>query len=875
MENELILNKPSQEKVLDLTLPNLTTIPTEFTIELFDDLKQDVNYLILISQYSDNPELKTIFIKNLKIIKSNIDFLIENIKTVQELISDIKFQNYIDQIKNTPNNQIQLFRMGMRSVIFGTQIKTDILISMFDQSVNYFTIKKAEYNYLKGLENLKKENKEMKEKNKEMEEEIFKLKLAKKNIILVDDEVKPDSQLNKIENKFTADFADSDNDLELELELIEVKQDDVIQFKKEQIENKKQEETEVILKDWKWEENQLETFTILEKNGIEIGIHCQATGCGKTYCILKYVGYFIENHRLYPKPNSKNYSGNIILFTERVNILADLFNFQSDNSVDEINKKHWKEIGICDLDKVNVYNRVTIKEDDWDSLLKKNSDKPSLVVINRAYLTRPEMYGELTNKHVGLVLHDECHSSISNQCHNFLLHCIENSIPIVGFSATPLRTTNSKKSNDKNKSKLLEIYGDADGELKLLTNYNMIYACEKKLILEPVFYWYSIQMDEPLNLENRYEIKECHIEAVINILDEVIGNLPNQKIIAWCGTIDFAEAWKEEFENKKMEHQENIDKKRKRGLKFLADYELYLDHSKVVPDANGLTDYDKFKKSKGKSILFCAHKHREGSDIPKLDCCMFLDRCKTRSPIPFIQSIGRVLRKDRKDPNKKRGVIIDGIIDSCDEYAKFVVAKIYGYYLALSNVAGNAEDDTKQEKYLELMDMLEFDQDNDKIKVKLNKDKTTIEINSNQIEWKDLSKKFDSILDEKLTEESREIYKFKMLRKLVRKLGLTSPEEYVKHATLNDLETNPQIIYRYLWKGWYDFLNIDTSIYPETKKLWIHECEKYGINYTNYFEKIKTYKNIPEFPSEIYKENIVLKNVLNFENINNQKKKMI
>ena len=119
--------------------------------------------------------------------------------------------------------------------------------------------------------------------------------------------------------------------------------------------------------------------------------------------------------------------------------------------------------------------------------------------------------------------------------------------------------------------------------------------------------------------------------------------------------------------------------------------------------------------------------------------------------------------------------------------------------------------------------------------------------------WKDISKKFDSILDDKLTEENKEIYKFKILRKQVRKLGLKSPEEYIKYASENDLITNPQVIYKYLWEGWYDFLNVDKSIYPETKESWAIKCDKYGINYLNYFEKIKKYKNIPEFPQEIYK----------------------
>ena len=53
-------------------------------------------------------------------------------------------------------------------------------------------------------------------------------------------------------------------------------------------------------------------------------------------------------------------------------------------------------------------------------------------------------------------------------------------------------------------------------------------------------------------------------------------------------------------------------------------------------------------KKQRNSILFCAVKHREGSDIPNIDGCIFMDMVQKRSKRVFIQSMGRVLRKDRK-----------------------------------------------------------------------------------------------------------------------------------------------------------------------------------------------------------------------------------
>ena len=63
-------------------------------------------------------------------------------------------------------------------------------------------------------------------------------------------------------------------------------------------------------------------------------------------------------------------------------------------------------------------------------------------------------------------------------------------IPIVGFSATPLRT------GKEDLSKLREVYLNEQNlnneDFPLLTNYSMVYAISNKLILPPEFYWYHV-----------------------------------------------------------------------------------------------------------------------------------------------------------------------------------------------------------------------------------------------------------------------------------------------------------------------------------------------------------------------------------------------
>jgi hypothetical protein len=75
--------------------------------------------------------------------------------------------------------------------------------------------------------------------------------------------------------------------------------------------------------------------------------------------------------------------------------------------------------------------------------------------------------------------------------------------------------------------------------------------------------------------------------------------LPYKKYIVWCGTIKNAELMKKLFDKHKTTNLKNM--------------ESYIDHSKVKNH-----DYKLFMKKENNGILFCADKHREGSDIKNL-----------------------------------------------------------------------------------------------------------------------------------------------------------------------------------------------------------------------------------------------------------------
>ena len=538
-------------------------------------------------------------------------------------------------------------------------------------------------------------------------------------------------------------------------------------------------------------ENQIEAFKHLEKYGLQTGIHCQATGTGKTFIILKYIGYTIKMK--VPK---------IILFTERVNILADLFDFKKNSSLaNQQNILKWKAWGLCDLTNYDIINRVTLKERDWVELLN-NAVKPTLLVINRAYLTLHKKYKEL-NKDLTLVLHDECHNTSSNQCHEFLLDCKNNNVPIIGFSATPVRA--GKNDLDK----LRDIYGKKDGKtLNLLTNYNMIYSISKDLILPPEFHWY--QFDTFKEKKNKGElVTQEELGAVLEVLNHIIPIMPNKKIIAWCGTIKLVKKWKELFEQAY------------RLIKNLAGFTFGLDTSQ---DKNN--DYEEFKMSDGKSMLFCASKHREGSDIRLLDSCIFLDKVKDRGAIPFIQSIGRVLRKCPITTRKTKGIIIDGIVKDGNDYEKQFINKIFDYYLALENMSNITDDaKTKYDRFIEMKEIVIFNKEKETISMRLGS--RIININCNKIDWNNIVGKFDSILQEKIrlscddnfrckAQILKENFGFHMNTDFVkeyRKISSSDKKEY----NFPDIDSDDYIKI-FSNKSWFDFLEIEHDFYSDMRE---------------------------------------------------------
>lgn len=84
------------------------------------------------------------------------------------------------------------------------------------------------------------------------------------------------------------------------------------------------------------------------------------------------------------------------------------------------------------------------------------------------------------------------------------------------------------------------------------------------------------------------------------------------------------------------------------------------------------------------------------------------------------------------------------------------------------------------------------------------------------------------------------------------RLSLKTIQAYIESkADREFFVDDPQRTFSNLWTNWYEFLGINTSMYPKTKKEWIEKCMSLGItNATEYIPHSD--KSLPPEPSYLY-----------------------
>jgi len=474
---------------------------------------------------------------------------------------------------------------------------------------------------------------------------------------------------------------------------------------------------------------QLETINNIIENKFQNGIISLATGCGKSFIILNCIQNFYEMQL------TDNRS--ILVFTERKNILLDLFFTKLNGKYVEKTDYYdiWKKVGFIDMENFNIINLVSDKNNDWSlpSFLPKNN-KTNLILINRVYLTLYEKYKKISlETSPQLIIYDECQGISAKTSFNFLKYAIEvwNS-KILGFSATPYRSSGKARRIMK-KNNLHEIFSlfENDNLLNIYQNYNILCAINDGICCKLDFVWYKLIKTKGINMKSdRYlPVTKDDVKNCMSILNDNIHKLYYKKIICWCSTIKNADRYKEyfiEILNNETHEYENL-----KGLS------IYVDHSL------NSEDYEDFYQSNGNSILFCVGKHREGSDIAKLDCGVFLDKVDNRGDVVWLQSIGRI---SRNSPNKDFGLIIDTYYEkeTTDDY-EVIIDKLIGYYILLETMMINNNNINKKELYEKAKKDIHLDETRRKL-IHIN----NLNVYCENINWDDFSVHFEHLFNNKL-----------------------------------------------------------------------------------------------------------------------------
>lgn len=280
-------------------------------------------------------------------------------------------------------------------------------------------------------------------------------------------------------------------------------------------------------------------------------------------------------------------------------------------------------------------------------------------------------------------------------------------------------------------------------------------------------------------------------------------------------------------------------------------------HSKSDADFN--SEVAKFKNALY-GIITCVNCFGEGVDIPRLNgVCV---ASNMRSEIRIVQYLLRPNRLDYSKPNKKAYIIIpyiEGTENNWDN-DRISFANIRTIISHMRNVDKNVE----QKICLQSVNKQVVKKDNqpDDITAKKIYDDYVLEGDVEELNNLKIRLRYSKTLCSDFTEEQDEYY---YIRSLNKALNLKSKEEYVicKDRHYNFIENAEEyFIHKGVWKDWYDFLGTDTSLFIQSKQLWIEFCKNKKIKtLCDYNKCCDIYDVLPRNPSDFYND---------FTNFNNE-----
>lgn len=579
-------------------------------------------------------------------------------------------------------------------------------------------------------------------------------------------------------------------------------------------------------------------INILDKDNKIVGIINAIMGSGKTIIELMLIELFCKNYL-----TKDNRNGSIILYiSSRINILEDIF-FTSNNKITDYENRFKLDKFKKIFEPINFTSTKTSKTLDINKLSK---DKCNLIVVNSQYLQsikqNNKYFMEIKNK-IKLIIFDECHNTSAIKVYDFLqeIKDINNNLSLVGFSATPSRTTKIAKNN------LCKLFSIKDNNLNIIFEYDLFKGITDNVVLPFKIINRSVKAkkikrnkeDIEENISDETEILETDIvesEDIIQTIfnSEEINKLPYKKGIGWCSSIHSANDWYKILKNK------------------FPNWTFYISHSKL--DKNKDKDgYNDFCKSINNSFLICVNRCTEGCDINNIDFAIILDPVVNRDIVRTLQMYGRIMRLS---DNKKYALIFELSINNKTPDA--IALRIIHYY----NVLLQLTKSDKIDYYNELVKIFintHYDKVNKKLTIKLddNSNHDCVFIFDDKIDdWSKIIHEVDKKIKDIIKVESIKLeLEYNILREKIIKLKITNKDDYKIYAEDNNLEAKPEDKYKDCgWNNYYDFLGIDTSKYPKDLNELRSICKKHKIDTSKKYYKSSNKYNLPEMPEECYKD---------------------
>jgi predicted helicase len=286
-------------------------------------------------------------------------------------------------------------------------------------------------------------------------------------------------------------------------------------------------------------------------------------------------------------------------------------------------------------------------------------------------------------------------------------------------------------------------------------------------------------------------------------------------------------------------------------------------HSKTTSHKTTSEHVENFKNAQY-GIISCVYLFSEGFNLPELNGVCIAGNMT--SEIRICQAVLRPNRLCKTQPNKIAYVIIPYIDNGNWNNENKSYNKVRNIIAQMRNV------DKSIEQRINLLTNHEMNNDNDNNDKKKDDEKTTeegfvnintteIELNINFEENKDelnklkMRMRYSKNLMSDFTEEEDE---YNYIMSINKNLKIKSKRDYVQSQSIHDCFIyDPENYFKLkgVWKGWYDFMSVDTSSFIKTKEEWKTFCENKNIQSLEEYEiACEECEELPHEPEDFYFE---------------------